>query len=70
MSGSMADSKPCLCRGFYICGSWDVGLFLCQLMFVAIYFFRLIAFLFSFHFVFMFPCRLFFLWVTLCGTFY
>ena len=28
-------------------GSWDIGLFLCQLVFVAIFYFWLIAFLFS-----------------------
>ena len=36
----------------YIYVSWDIGLFLCQLVFATICSLRLIVFLFSFHIVF------------------
>jgi len=36
----------------YIYVSWDIGLFLCQLVFATICCFRLIVFLFSFHPIF------------------
>ena len=69
-SDFMANSDLVLVVAF-IYGSWDVGLFLCRLVFVAICCFRLIEFLFSFLSIFLYvSIQMYsFLGVTFRGTF-